>query len=214
MQQVSTPSPAVRDYIFRSEAATMLFLRSQTHVPVPKVFGWAAESDADNDVGVGYILMEKLEGKPPDWEKLTAQWKEKVMQQLADVFLEIEAQAFGKIGSLMLSGQEEIFLAFQGLTCSSIFEYGRPWGPFDSSIAAAHIIVESYLDRIVNGEMGIGELDNVYFAHRFRLDIFHEIWDGRQEGQQEEFYLKHPDDKDDHILVDDSLNIVSIVDWE
>ncbi|KAK0723093.1 hypothetical protein B0T26DRAFT_641885, partial [Lasiosphaeria miniovina] len=28
------------------------------------------------------------------------------------------------------------------------------------------------------------------------------------------FYLKHPDDKGDYILVDDTLNITSVIDWE
>lgn len=56
--QVSTPPPEIRDYILRSEVATMTFLRTQTRIPVPGVFDWAAKFDPENCIGTGYILME------------------------------------------------------------------------------------------------------------------------------------------------------------
>lgn len=56
----TSPPPDLRDYIMRSEVATLQFL-GQTKIPVPKVFDYALEGQTP--VSVGYILMENLPGK-------------------------------------------------------------------------------------------------------------------------------------------------------
>jgi hypothetical protein len=216
LAKVSSPPPPARDYILRSEVATMVFMRTRTRVQVPKVFDWSAESDPDNDVGLGYILMEKLQGKPLDWQTLTAQQKETVMQQLADLFLELEKHPFERIGSLMPSRSGDTDFEVQGIAHHSTFnmteQSGQPLGPFASSAEVARALVEYYLDMIASGEVGSQYLDDVFLAHRFRLDIIDRIWEGRR--RQERFYLKHPDDKGNHILADEEFNIVGVIDWE
>ncbi|KAJ4298688.1 hypothetical protein N0V88_003720 [Collariella sp. IMI 366227] len=201
---VSSPPKAIGDYDLRSEAATILFLQSQTRVPVPQVFGWAAATDPDNDVGVGYILMEKLVGKPVHWPQLSASEKEKVMQQLADVYLEIERHPFDRDPT-----------KFGGIAFPPMFVEGRPLGPFSSSAEAARAIVKSYTDKVWNGEIGVNNVEDILLAHRFRFDLIDDVWpeNGQQPGG-ETFYLRHTDDKGDHILVDELFNIVGIIDWE
>ncbi|KAL2018802.1 hypothetical protein VTK56DRAFT_360 [Thermocarpiscus australiensis] len=212
LAKVSSPPLQVRDYILRSEVATMLFLDGRTSVPVPEVFDWATESDPANDVGPGFILLEKLKGKQQDWQKLTAQQRERIIEQLADIFFEIEKHPSDKFGSIVPSGDNTAF-EVQGIAHHSTFDIGQgPLGPFDSSAVAARALVESYLGMIVNGEIGTDYLHDVCLAHRFRLDIIHDIWNEGKPG--EKFFLKHPDDKGDHIFVDDSFNIVGIIDWE
>jgi hypothetical protein len=215
LRQVSSPPLEVRDYIHQSEVATMMFLQSRTRVPVPKVVDWSTESDRENDVGLGYILMGKVQGKPLNWQKLTEQQKEKIMQQLADIFLEIERHPYDRIGSLMPSGSEGMGFEIQGIAHHSTFDMaelkGRPLGPFDTSAEAARALVEHYLGMIEGGEIDCGYLDDVRLAHQLRLDVVDRLWQGQQ---RERFYLKHPDDKGDHILVDDSFTIVGIIDRE
>lgn len=53
----STPQLAAK---LQSEVATMALLAERTRVPVPRVFGY--EVDADNPVGVAFMLMEYLSG--------------------------------------------------------------------------------------------------------------------------------------------------------
>jgi hypothetical protein len=115
LRRVSSPPLEARDYILQSEVATMMYLKSRTSVPVPKVVDWSTESNPKNDVGLGYILMEKVQEKPMDWQNLTAQQKEKIMQQLADIFLEIEKHPHDRIGSLMPSGGEGASFEIQGI---------------------------------------------------------------------------------------------------
>lgn len=61
----TSPPSALRDYIISSEVATLKFLE-KTQIPAPNVHDFALEG-ADNPVGVGFILMDKLPGKSLRW---------------------------------------------------------------------------------------------------------------------------------------------------
>ncbi|KAJ5081649.1 hypothetical protein NUU61_009913 [Penicillium alfredii] len=207
--KTSSPPQEVRDWIVRSEATTMIHLQ-HTSIPTPKIFDWACESDPTNPIGVSYILMEKLNGKSLDWQEANSEQKEKVMQQLADIFLEIEKYPFEKLGSLGFAVRDTIEV--QGLAHQATFQVGRgPLGPFSSSLEGSKAILNSYLTMIANGEIDARCPVDTYLVHRFRLDVLEDLWGDTPSGQ---FFLKHPDDKGDHILVNESFDIVGIIDWE
>ncbi|KAI1772274.1 hypothetical protein F4818DRAFT_444501 [Hypoxylon cercidicola] len=84
--------------------------------------------------------------------------------------------------------------------------------PFDSSLEAARTVIESYLAMIASGEIAAEYPVDVYLAHLFRLDILDHI--GKEIFSEGKFFLKHTDDKGDHVLVNEDYDIVSIVDWE
>ena len=63
------------------------------------MFGFAFE-DSGNDVGVGYILMEKLPGVPLSHTDLNEPQIERTIIQPADVFIEVRGYPFDRIGSL------------------------------------------------------------------------------------------------------------------
>lgn len=188
--RISNPISApreVRDYVLRSEAATMKFLGSHTRVPSPRIFDWACESDPANTVGVGYILMEKLHGTPLDWQAASTTQREKVVQQLADIMLELEKHPFDQLGSLITTavpmGDEAMLglaaakspVQVHGLAQHSTFHHGvdkMPPGPFRSSRVALRTLIEIYLQMIADGEIGTVEnATDVFLAHRFRLDV-------------------------------------------
>ena len=179
LAKVSSPLVEARNYILRSKVATMVFPRTQTRVPVPEVFDWAAESDPENEVGTGYILMEKREGKPLDWQQLTEEQEEKVVQQLADALLELEGHPFGRVGFIMSPESDNTRFEVQGIAHHSTFDMteagGQPLGPSDSSVGAARAVVEYYLDMIARGEVGTDYLEEISLAHRFRLGTIDEI---------------------------------------
>lgn len=188
----------------------MTYLQRHTSVPTPEIFDWACESDPGNPLGFGYILMEKLDGKPLDWPTATAAQREKVMQQLVDISLEIEKHPFGAMGSLISSeGGFEV----QGLAHQSTFRVGEgPLGSFSSSLEGAHALLMSYLSMIASGEIDTFCPVDAYLAHRFRLDVVPALW--KDVPSDNQFFLKHPDDKGDHILVNDSFDVVGVIDWE
>lgn len=123
----------------RSEIATLQFLE-QTGVPAPKVFDFAPEHTS-NPIGVGYILMEKLPGKSLDWSTATSEQRKTVINQLADVFIELSQYPFDLLGSLDRPGNSRSFhiggFARESLTdftqsemriigpCSSLGEYHK-----------------------------------------------------------------------------------------
>ncbi|KAG5970789.1 hypothetical protein E4U13_005213 [Claviceps humidiphila] len=229
---VIAPPPEVRDYFLQSEATTMQFLDRHTRVPCPRVFDWACESDPTNKIGVGYILMEKLNGTSLNWQKATATQKEKIVRQYADIMLEIERHPFDQLGSLIAttgcsSGEAtqeaeiESQIQVGALTEHSTFrsgDGGMPLGPFRSSEEAFRAIVEANMRMVVTGEIGEAEqaLD-ILLAHRFRLDVLDKV--SEQTGTTaekggEKFFLTHADEKGDHILVNADFDIVGIIDWE
>ncbi|KAG6178771.1 hypothetical protein E4U47_007611 [Claviceps purpurea] len=228
---VIAPPPEVRDYILQSEALTMQFLERHTRVPCPRVFDWACESDPTNTIGVGYILMEKLNGTSLIWQKATAAQKEKIVRQYAEIMLEIERHPFDKLGSLIATAGIRSGEAIEGPAVESQIQVGAladhstfrsgdggmPLGPFRSSEEAFRAIVEANMRMTVAGEIGSAEnVLDLLLAYRFRLDVLDKVsgQTATDDKGGEQFFLKHADDKGDHILVNDDFDIVGIIDWE
>ncbi|KAG5933147.1 hypothetical protein E4U60_004685 [Claviceps pazoutovae] len=209
----------------------MQFLERHTRVPSPRVFDWACESDPTNMIGVGYILMEKLNGTSLIWQEATAAEKEKIVRQLADIMLEIERHPFDQFGSLIATARIRSGEATEGPAVESQIQVGAladfsrfrsgdggmPLGPFRSSEEAFRAIVEANIRLAVAGEIGPAEnaLD-LLLAYRFRLDVLDKVSEqtATAEKGSEQFFLKHMDDKGDHILVNADFDIVGIIDWE
>ena len=103
---MGTQPPATRDYMVRSEVATLKFLET-TSIPAPKVFDYVLEG-AENPVGVGYMLIEKLPGYALDWPTASSQHRNKVVEQLTDVYLELQHYPFSRMGSLDTPGSRHV----------------------------------------------------------------------------------------------------------
>lgn len=93
------PPPDTQAHIFLSEVATLQFVGKEG-VPAPRVYAYGLESP-DNAVGTSYIHMEKLQGKPLDWGRATTEQRTRVMEQLADLYLELEKHPIPLTGSLV-----------------------------------------------------------------------------------------------------------------
>jgi hypothetical protein len=63
---------------------------------------------------------------------------------------------------------------------------------------------------VESGELSTLAIDN-YLTHIWRLERIPELLADVADGS---FYIKHFDDKGDHIFVDDEHNITGIIDWE
>ncbi|RMZ84189.1 hypothetical protein DV738_g604, partial [Chaetothyriales sp. CBS 135597] len=209
----TSPPAALRDYIIRSEVATLKFLEL-TDVPSPKVFDFAMEN-ANNPVGVGYILMEKLPGKSLRWALATEIQRKNVMDQLADIFVELHKYSFDHLGSLDQPGDTHIGpFARESLT-DFVQSEMRPIGPFSSPDQYHYASLQLILDLILRGEMYSQQAVDAYLIHLFLIDLIPSISPSPSSIQNDQgYYLKHADDKGDHILVDEDFNITGIIDWE
>lgn len=81
----TSPPPDLQAYIMRSEVATLQLLE-KTRVPAPRVFDYSFD---EGRLGVRYMLMEKMTGKSLRWSITSPEQRQKVMSQLADIFIEL-----------------------------------------------------------------------------------------------------------------------------
>ncbi|KAF4448495.1 Protein kinase-like domain protein [Fusarium austroafricanum] len=205
----TSPPPALRDYIIRSEVATLKFLE-KTNVPAPKVYDFALE-EPDNPVGVGFILMEKLPGKSLLWSLANEQQREKVISQLTDTFVELQKHPFDLLGSLDSPGGCHVGAFAREEPTNFEQSEMRTTGPFSSEEEYHLASIQLILDLILRDEMYSQRPVDAYLIHRYLIDIVPHVLPSVHD---EKFYLKHADDKGDHILVDEEYNITGIIDWE
>ncbi|OCL02706.1 kinase-like protein [Glonium stellatum] len=83
-----------------SEVATVEFVRSNTDMPVPKVFGFQASSN--NELGFEWILMERIPGKPlrDQWDSMSWMAKELVIRRISVYIAQLFRQQFSAIGNI------------------------------------------------------------------------------------------------------------------
>ncbi|GKZ30910.1 hypothetical protein AbraIFM66950_010647 [Aspergillus brasiliensis] len=206
----TSPPPDLRDYIMRSEVATLQLL-GQTRVPVPKVFDYAL--DGETPVGVGYILMEKLPGKSLRWYLASLEERKQVLTQLADVYIELESLPFSSMGSLDNPGSDHIGPFARVPLTEYVNSQMIQLGPYNDQREYMQASIELIMRLIMRGESYAGREIDAFLVHRFLLDCILEITKHYSVGDGQ-FYIQHADDKGDHILVDNDYNITGIVDWE
>ncbi|PGH12328.1 hypothetical protein AJ80_06738 [Polytolypa hystricis UAMH7299] len=186
----TSPPPDLRDSIIRSEIAT---LRLKTGLPVPKVYGFDFARKG-NPVGVGYMLIEKLPRKALHWSLASAEQRKKVMDQLADIFINLEQFPFELMGSL---DQVET-LQLGPFARESLTDYSntgmRPIGPLSSLEDYLRASIQLVIDLIMRDECYTQQPIDACLIHKFLLDSvpkilsYYHLDDGH-------FYLKHADDK-------------------
>ena len=203
-------APATEEGNFdrRSEFTTYRFLAT-TSIPVPEVHDYADDGDVSNAVGAGYILLEKLPGKPMTWYAATEEQKETFSRQLADIYIELDRHPFEKLGRLQ-----------PGLNADSIeigpafFNYdpagkASPCGPFEQSSDYYRILVDRGLNLMKTREIATSTPVDLYLVYQALLDHL-----PPQSENSSPFFLRHMDTRDVNFLVDEEYTITGVIDWE
>lgn len=205
----STPTAHTNSLIL-SEVATYRFLATKTKIPVPAVHDFAIDSPA-NPVGVGYILMDQLSGTPLTEHTLTDEQKRRVMEQMSDVYAQLSQHPFSKIGCLL--NPDDLTAVGPVLEESTVDADADGnlllLGPFESAREYRVALIQHQLDLILRRESYIKNRIDAHLIHRWLLDDVLERF-----SEPGPFFLKHMDDKGDHILVNAAFDIVGIIDWE
>ncbi|KAJ5043359.1 hypothetical protein NUH16_000148 [Penicillium rubens] len=195
----------------RSEVATLEFL-GETKIPAPKVFDFSL--DEANPVGVRYILMEKLPGRSLSWSDATREQRLKVIDQLADIYIELHAHPFPMMGSLDKIDSKLFIGPFARETLADFGESGlKMLGPFSSSEQYYNAHLDLILDLIMRQEAYANRPIDAFLIHRYLQENIPIILP-HASLDDASFYLKHADEKGDQILVDDQFRITGIIDWE
>lgn len=228
---------AVIEYRIKSEYATLKFLE-RTSVPAPRAFGYGLRCGgpgADHGVGVSFILMEELPGRPwygggePPEDEETKRKEERLFAQLADVLAELARWPFDKAGSLTVREEEgarkekgggggdrveEVVVL--GPQMGDRFAVLDPEGPYETAEDYYAAWAEQHLELIADGQLYTEYPVDAYLTYRFLADNVGQMLEEPTKGKKkkEQFFLKHIDDNGQHILVDDDYNITGIIDWE
>lgn len=138
---------SLAEYLIRSEYATLKFLET-TSVPAPRAFSFCIPSEGiDHGVGVCFLLMEELPGKPWDGQGDTA----KVWKGLADILSELGKHPFAKAGSLYVESPDDT--PSVSAVASDRFVCLDTYGPFATSAAYYTAWTEQYLALIADGQL-------------------------------------------------------------
>ncbi|KAK7513196.1 hypothetical protein IWZ03DRAFT_401420 [Phyllosticta citriasiana] len=175
----------IRHKILQSEFATLRFLE-QTSVPAPKFFDIALQGD------------NSMPGKSLCWHDATPAQKRKIMNQLAGHAIELRKYPFDSIGSLDQPGTSrvgefarEVYTDFDKTGLQAL-------GPFSR--------LKDYYEAFLRQPV------DAYLIHRFLLDLVPKVLP--EDNGDDKFFLKHVDDKGDHIFIDDDFKITGVIDWE
>ncbi|KAJ5287330.1 hypothetical protein N7478_003016 [Penicillium angulare] len=209
----ASPPTELQSYTMQSEVATLQFVNNM-NIPIPKIHHF--DCDEKNPVGVPYILMEKLPGVSVGSSLILA-WtpgnRQKVLSQLADIYIKLHKHPVHKMGSFNDPGSANIGpFAVESLTDRQGSEL-KTTGPCTSIQEYYKAGIDLTLDLILRQEIYTTRPVDAYLVHRYLLDnvtrvfSYNDLDDGK-------FYLRHADDKGDHILVDDDFNITGMIDWE
>ncbi|KAI2028673.1 hypothetical protein LOZ41_005684, partial [Ophidiomyces ophidiicola] len=197
------------EYLVASEYATLKFLES-TNVPAPKAFGYGLVSDTLNNVGVNYLLMERLPGKPYREYIANESQKESVLLQLSHILIEMSNYPFPKAGSLLVENGEVRISA----VASNRFVILDRYGPYNDAVEYFSSITDQYLDLIADGQIYPEYPREAFLFYQTLRRHIPDLFNKNNADTYSDFFLKHVDDKGDHILVDENYNITGVIDWQ
>jgi hypothetical protein len=191
-----------------SEVFTMEYVKKNTTIPVPQVFGFCATTHPE--VGCRYILMEALPGVPGEGrytDFVPDRHKKKTYAQLVDIKLQLSALRFPKIGKLRSSTQSSYSIeAFRPGGCL----YSHPCGPFDKAVDYYFTFRRRDLELAMADQCS-GITQEQRFGAWLRLQAVPNI--AQAEFNSGPFPLHHPDLGGSNLLFDEEFNITGVIDW-
>ncbi|KAM7210566.1 hypothetical protein V8F06_014052 [Rhypophila decipiens] len=198
-------SDPLTDEILLSECATLKWLE-EVKFPAPKLGGYGLKGDPGNTVGVAFMLIEWLPGNSFDRASATEDQKRKVFSQLGDLLTTLSQHPFDRIGSLTLDGDGSLRLgAVIGDRTGTLSRLG----PFKDAAQYYVAWAQEYLRLVADGRLFRAFLITTYLMSRYLRELCSQSLGPVETSQLDEgpFYLKHTDDKGDHIMVDDEFNV-------
>lgn len=197
--------------ILESECATLKWLET-ARIPAPRLHHYGFRNDKLNNIGVAYMLIDELLGKPLAQLQPSDGEKSMVYTALAEILSTLSSHPFEQIGSLTFSSDGTTHI---GPVASDRTGTLAPIGPFSDARHYYSDWAEEYLRLISDHQLFINYSVNAYLIFRYLYQLAIEGKFNEHESSLDlgPFYLKHMDDKGDHIFVDEKFNITGIIDW-
>jgi isoamyl acetate esterase len=195
-------SPKYKQHITESEIATMRYVKQHTTIPVPEVYGY--DTTADNPAKCPYILMEGIHGwrAPPKFGDLSKDALCKILDQLANVLVQLSTLQFPKIGYLHADDSEEYRID------SMLDRQGKPQGPFTTAGDYYRWRADQPLHR--SNESLVDLQDALFHSYLYQLSL---SFLGKGVLPDGPFPLAHNDLGVHNTLFDEDWNLVGVIDW-
>ncbi|KDR72735.1 hypothetical protein GALMADRAFT_252952 [Galerina marginata CBS 339.88] len=215
----------------RNEAATMMYIKQHTKIPVPAVIAYDCSSE--NALGFEWILMERIPGAQLSeiWPSLSDTAKSSITREIGDYIVQMRRNCvFHEIGGLYHDADRGFTI---GPTISQFFFMGprrqlisRNRGPYehDRDFARALVDVQIADIQFLNT---IQSTDPIFDPDLFddgpdilhAMDELHSliplIFPKDETNERFRTILQHPDLSLHNIMVDPTtLNITGLIDWE
>ncbi|KAK3994330.1 phosphotransferase enzyme family-domain-containing protein [Cladorrhinum sp. PSN332] len=225
--------PVYPRHKIRAEVATLRWVRENTSIPVPQVFGF--DDSNGNEIGFEWILMELMEGASAHgrWRTMTMEQKVTFTKRLAT--FQAELSGFGKaepifrgIGTLDLDGEKVapgIFVSHEFFMGDHVNYEVEP-GPFRSS----HDWLSVELDIIIKHQTAVlgkmeeeedtdeddrEDAEEIISVARKLLSLVPKVFPPTLSLDDPEITgLYHHDLHLNNILVNERGEITAVLDWE
>jgi isoamyl acetate esterase len=208
--RISLPPGAIEFNIsfeeMKSEIATIRFIRANSTIPVPDVYGYNLEQD--NQFGAPYVFLQALPGrilKP--LPLLEDEIRPRVYQQVASIIVQISQlppwSQIGLIQDTPTSSTSRFTISNMSLPIPNLANLPAP--------SSAHSYFDIAMDKFSERKREEGNLDKIAVACLYRKAIPRFL--SPELFNCPEFPLCHADFSNCNLLFDDDYNITGVIDW-
>ncbi|KAI1959028.1 hypothetical protein LOZ58_004736 [Ophidiomyces ophidiicola] len=204
------PRLACPEEKLRAEIATMKFIAEKTTIPIPCLRGYSISKD--NILRLPFMLLNFVDGE--------------MLIKLGNIYLQLFQHQFDHIGALTLDSNDDnwvfernrplsVYMNEQSLAGAEPCRYISPNQIYHSTIDYVFMVHQALLDDFYRVPGSISsEVDaRAYLYNIYQLRQFLMEW-VKPELNHGPFVLMHGDLRSANILVDEDLNITSVLDWE
>ncbi|KAJ8109850.1 hypothetical protein ONZ43_g6023 [Nemania bipapillata] len=155
-----------------------------------------------------------MPGRPFYAHEATGAQKSHVYDRYADVLVDISCVPRGQACSIISGGADTKSAA---IASNRFLSLGRH-GPFADQLEYFTSIADLHLDLITDGQLYLEYPKEAFLFHRLLRDraapALATTATTAESSASGLFFLKHVDDKGDHLLVDEDYNIATVIDWQ
>lgn len=201
-QEVVFESPTYKLHVMESELATMEYVREHTTIPIPKVY--AFETSSDNPAKLPYILMECIHGwrAPQRLQDLPATVLRKILDQSAEVLVQLSTIQFPEIGYLHRDSDGQYRID------AMLDRKGNRVGPL--STAWEYYKWRAAQPLVRSNDSAVDLQEALFHSYLYKLALPF-LMDGfRSEGP---FPLAHNDLGVHNMLFDEEWKLLAVIDW-
>jgi Phosphotransferase enzyme family len=213
--------------LIRSDALTMSFIRQNTSIPIPEVFGF--DETIQNEIDAPYILMQFVQGSRvwDVWFDVTGptpleERRLRILDTVAVAMFQLNKFRFNKIGSLQFDSDvskptgigpcnvldEQADLAAMRNELEPAITYLKI-GPFNTSREYFKALFHMQEQATYTYAIGMDKLFDMMLDY-----IPRSVPTREAEIEPESFVLAHPDFDSQNILVSENGSLTALVDWD